>query len=92
MKGLEKCDESSGLRRIQILPIGGHISATLQDLPHELIRCQPDGNRIESRAALAANFANGVAVVALLGLKYERSLDFERSASAHEFRWDGSGG
>jgi len=38
-------------------------------------RCQPDGNRIESRAALAADVAKGVAVVALLRLKYKRTQD-----------------
>ena len=92
MERFEKCDESRSLRWVQVLSIGGHIAATLQDLPHELICRQPDGNRIESRPALTPDVANGVAVVTLLRLKYERSLDLNRRATIQKSRWDGSAG
>ena len=92
MERFEKCDERCGLRRIQILSIGRHIAPALQHLADELIRRQPDGNRIESRAALASDIADRVAIVALLRLKYERSLDLERRATVHKFRWDRGAG
>src|SRR5262249_6046940 len=66
MKRLQKCDQGRGLRWIQILSICGHVAATLQDLPHELVPGQPDGDRVECRSELDDNVDQRVAVVALL--------------------------
>ncbi len=82
MQRFEKSNERSGLRGIQILSVGGHITAALQYLAHELIRRQPNGHSVESRAPLAADIAERVAIVALFRLKDQRSLDLQRRASA----------
>src|SRR5207245_2348503 len=51
-----------------------------------------DCDRVESRPSRTANFAERVAVVALLRLEDQRSLDLKRCASAHEFHGDRSAG
>ena len=92
MQRFEKSNQRRRLRRVQILSIGGHIATALQDLPHELVARQPDGDSVESGTALAPDVANGMAVVALLRLKYERSLHLQRCASCNEFRGYRGGG
>jgi hypothetical protein len=75
MERLEKGDQRRGLRRIQILSIRGHVAAPLNHLADELIRRQPDRDRVECWSSLATELAERVAVVALLRLKNERSLN-----------------
>src|SRR6202012_4868329 len=52
MERLEERHQCRSLRRIQILPICRHIAAPLENLPHQLIARQSDGDRIESRPSL----------------------------------------
>ena len=75
MKRLEKGDQRRGLRGIQVLSVRGHIAAALQNLAHQLIRRQSDGDCIKGRSAFATEFTQRVAVMALLRLENERSLN-----------------
>jgi hypothetical protein len=68
MQGLQERDKSRRLRGVQILSVSGHVAATLNHLPNQLILRQPRGNRVQSRAALSALIAQRVAVVTLLHL------------------------
>src|SRR5579863_5961341 len=80
MQRLEKSDQRIRFCGIQILSVGRHISAPLDYLANQLIRCQPDCNRVEGRPALAAISAEGVTVMTLLRLENQSSLEFKRSA------------
>src|SRR4051812_27854700 len=53
-----------------------------------MIAGQPDCDCVESRPSLTADFAERGAVMALLRLEDQRSLDLKRRVSAHEFRGD----
>src|ERR1700720_673469 len=79
MQGLKKCDKSRGLRGTEILAISGHVAATLDHLTNELILCKPPGHCVQSRAALAALFAERMAVVTLLHLEDQSTLPLKRS-------------
>ena len=92
MQRFEESNKRRGLRRIQILSIGRHISAALQNLAHELVARQSNGHSVESRPTLATDVAKRVAVVALFRLKDKRSLHLQRRASCNEFRGNRSGG
>src|SRR5262245_32011244 len=65
MERLEKRDKRRGFRRTQVLAVRGHVAAPLNDLANELVLREPGGDAIETRAALAAGLAKGVAVAAL---------------------------
>ena len=92
MKGLEKGHQCGGLRRVQVFPIGRHITAALEYLAHDLIAGQTYSDRVERRPSLAAAFTEGMAVVTLFRLEDKRPLDLKRRSSAYEFRRDGSSG
>src|ERR1700757_26772 len=74
MQSLKKFDQRSGLWRTQVLPIGRHISATLNNLANQLIRRQPHCNLVELWSTLTAFSAQGMAVVTLFGLKNQGAL------------------
>ena len=48
MQGFEKCDECSGLRRTQVLPIRRHVAAALDHLADELVLREPHGNTVQA--------------------------------------------
>jgi hypothetical protein len=77
MERLKKRHESSRFRGTQILSIGGHIPATLEHLPDELISGQLKRDCIKRRPTLASAVVERVAVAALLSLKNERSLSLQ---------------
>src|SRR5580700_5809071 len=88
MQRLEKCHQRSGLRRTQGFSVGGHVAATLNHLPDELILRELDGDTIERRPALSPDASQCVAVVALLGLKNQRTMALQGRASFQIIRWN----
>src|SRR4029077_5861024 len=74
MQRFEECDECGRLRRTQILPICRHVAAPLDHLADELVLREPDGNVVERRTPLSAEFTEGMAIAALLDLKHESPL------------------
>src|SRR6516165_1971751 len=80
MERFEECDESGRLRRAEVFTVGGHVSAPLDNLADELVPGLHNGHRIECRAAFAANLTERMAVAALLQLKHQHALPFERAA------------
>src|SRR5690348_14877429 len=84
MQGLKKCHKRRGLRRTQILSVGGHVAASLNHLADQLVLCQPHRNTIQSGASLPALLSKGMAVSALLGLKDERALPLKCSCAMYE--------
>src|SRR6266446_2303732 len=73
MQGLKKRDKRRGLCRTQVLPIRGHVAASLDHLADELVLRQPHGDAIERRPSLSAEFTERMAIAALLHLKHESS-------------------
>jgi hypothetical protein len=71
---LEERNECSRLRGVQVPPISRHIASALDYLADQLILREPYGDSIQLRPPLAADAAQGVAVVALLHLKNKRPL------------------
>src|SRR5258707_2924740 len=84
MQGFEKCDERRCLRRTQILPVCGHVAASLDHLADKLVLREPHGNAIQSRPSLPAALPEGVAVAALLNLKNERALALKRRCTVYK--------
>ena len=84
----EKADERRGLGGTERIAVGGHISASLQDLANDLIFRHARGDGVERRAAEAAFSADGVTVAALLVLEDDRSFSFEWSAVVQISRWE----
>ena len=74
----EKADQGRGFVSIQGVPISRHVTSALHHLPDKLVIGHMGGNGIEGRAAQSAGAANRVAVAALLILKDDRTLTFER--------------
>src|SRR6267154_2244177 len=74
MQGLKKRDKRRGFCRTQVLPIRGHVAASLDHLADELVLREPHGDAIQRRASLPAQLPEGMAVAALLDLKHERAL------------------
>src|SRR6202012_2660824 len=58
--------------------------ASLQHLSDQLILRQSHGDRIEGRPSLAAKFPKRVTVAALLGLKHQCALSFERGGAVQK--------
>src|SRR5580698_6300221 len=75
MQRLEKGNQGGSLRWIQILAVCRHISAALQHLPHKLIAGQTNCDGIKGRPALSTDIADRVAIMALLRLENECTLD-----------------
>src|SRR5580692_165471 len=83
MQGLEESYERRGLCRTQVVPIGWHVAAALDDLPNQLVLGQPHGNAVQSWPPLSTRIAERVAVAALLDLKHQRALPFECSRATN---------
>src|SRR5580704_3633609 len=81
VQGFKERYQRRRLCRTQVVPIGGHVSAALDDLPDELVPGKPHGNAIQGWPPLSAHIAKGVAIAALLDLKHQRSLTLERGCS-----------
>ena len=84
MQRVEECDERGDFWRRESGAVGGHVAATLNDLADDLIFGETRGDAIECGAALAAEPAECVAIVALLHLEDECALAFERRGGVNE--------
>ena len=82
MQRLKKSHQGRGLRGIQIFSVGGHVSAALEHLAHQLIASQTNSDGIERRSPLSTGSAERVTIVALLLLKYQSALNLKRRSSA----------
>src|ERR1700752_2045930 len=82
MQCFQECDQRSGLRRTQILPIGRHIAAALDHLPYELVLGEPHRNAVQSGPSLPAGVPKRMAVAALLDLEDESTLPLKRSSAS----------
>src|SRR5215813_5733663 len=71
-------DDRVDFSRIQILAVGRHVAAPLQNLTDELIARLARRNAVERRAALSSFTAEAVAGPALLVLQNQRALELER--------------
>src|SRR5258706_5437303 len=80
---LHERDQRSYFRGTQILSIRRHVSASLDDLPDELIARETGGHGVQGRAAQTAFAAKAVTIAALLALDENRTLEFQRRASFH---------
>src|SRR5258708_4851349 len=78
---LEEGDEPGHLRRAQVLAVGRHLAATLQDLPDQLVPCEPCRDVVERGPAQTPFSAERMAVAALLFLDEQRALECERRAA-----------
>src|SRR5262245_24776148 len=74
-------DERVDFSRAQILAIGRHVAATLQNLADELIARLARRDAVERRPALSAFTAEAVAGPALLVLQHQGALKLERRTS-----------
>src|SRR5258707_882735 len=81
MQGLKKGDERRGFRRTQVLPIRGHVAASLDHLADELVLRQPHSDAIQRRASLPAHLTQRMAVAALFDLKDECALTLHRGCA-----------
>src|SRR5262245_40257213 len=72
----------------QIFSVSRHIAAALDHLPDQLIIGEPDSDCIECRPPLSTFAVESMAVVALLGLKDQRTLAFQCRALRQIFRWN----
>src|SRR5262245_16035370 len=87
---MQPCEESyqgRSFRRAQILPVGRHVTATLDHLANELILGKTKSNTVEGRPALATNAVQRMAVAALFCLKNNSAPAFESRASLQILRW-----
>src|SRR5260370_15088990 len=84
MQGFEKCDERRCLRRTQILPVCGHVAASLDHLADKLVLREPHGNAIQSRPSLPAALPEGVAAAALLNLDNQAHLALKRPCTGYK--------
>src|ERR1700730_9586126 len=76
---LEESNERRSLCWTQVVPIGRHVAASLNDLTDELVLRETDRNAIQRWPSLSPCVAKRVAVAALLDLKPERTLPLKRS-------------
>jgi hypothetical protein len=74
----QECNQSRRFRGTQILAVSRHVSSALDHLANELILGAPHGHFVEGRTPFSANIIKGVTIVALLALKHERTLPFQR--------------
>ena len=80
----EEGDERRHFRGREVLAVGRHVAAALEDLADELVAREPRGDVVERRPALPPCVAERVAVAALLDLEHERALPLERRAALDE--------
>jgi len=78
MKSLKKCNQRGCLRRTQVLPISGHVTATLNHLTDQLILRKAYSDTVKRWASLATGIPERMAITTLLHLKYQRALSFQR--------------
>ena len=83
MQRLEKSDERGCFRGTQILSIGRHVAATLNDLPDKLVLRETQGHAVEGGPSLSATFSQRVTVTALFNLEYQSSLPLQAISMAH---------
>src|SRR5215468_8795448 len=79
---LHERDDGVHLGRRQVLTVGGHVAAALEDLTHELIGGEPRRHAVEGGAAPATFPAQAVAVATLLVLDHQRALELQRGPPA----------
>src|SRR5215472_12623494 len=84
MQGFEKGHQRRGLRRAQILAISRHVAASLDHLANELVLREPHRNTVQRRTPLPTLVCQGMAIAALLDLKYKRSLPLQRGCPFQE--------
>src|SRR5258706_2044811 len=88
--GVQRFEESNDCRRFsrtQVLAVCRHIAASLNDLADKLILRQPDRDTVQIRTSLSSCLTKRMTIAALLHLKHERALPFERCrAVEHTFR------
>src|SRR5215813_7390370 len=89
MERLHERHQRGGLRGAQALAVGRHVPSTLDNLPDELVRIEPDGHRIERRTPLPTAISERMTGVALLGLEHQGALTLERRAVRENARRDG---
>jgi len=76
------------LRRAQILPEGGHVASTLDDLSHELIAGEAKRHTVEGRPALASLAVERMAVAALLLLEHDGAPPLQGGTPVEKFPRD----
>src|SRR5207244_2001690 len=89
MQCFEEPHERISFCGTQILSIRRHIAPALDHLSDQLIMCESDSDCIECRSTLSTLAVESMAVVALLGLKNQRTLAFQCRAPRQIFRWNG---
>src|SRR5262249_1459285 len=66
---------------IEVLSVRRHVSAALNRLADELIARHASRDAVQRRASLAARAANRMAIAALLDLKNQSALTFDRRSA-----------
>src|SRR5215467_12097039 len=84
MQGPEKGHQSCGFRRAQVFSVSWHVASALNHLPDQLVLREPYRNAVERRTSLPAEFAERMAIAALLGLKHQRPLPLKRRGSVQK--------
>src|ERR1700761_1771219 len=79
MQRLQAPNQCRSLRRAQVLAVRRHVAAALQHLPNQLVLRETRCDKIQGRATKSPDPANRMAVAALLRLKDDRALTFERA-------------
>ena len=79
----EERDDRRHLGGAEVLPVGGHVAAALENLAHQLIVRQARRDVVQRGTALPALATERVTVPALLALQQQRALQLERRAVAH---------
>ena len=77
------------LRRAQILSVGWHIAAALDNLSHELIPGEAKRHLVEGRSALASLAVERMAVAALLLLEHDGASPLQRGTPVEILSRDG---
>src|SRR5882757_9698097 len=81
MQSYQKRDQGGCFRRTQVVSVGRHVAASLNDLADQLVLRQSYGDAVECRPSLAARLSERMAIAALFGLKYESALAFQSSGA-----------
>src|SRR5712692_3936983 len=82
-QGFHEGNQLRHLRGPQILAVRRHVSATLDNLPNELIARKARGHRIQCGAAHPTLAIERVTISALLALDENRASKFERGPPLH---------
>src|SRR5271170_901521 len=87
-QGAEEAHQRCGFVGVKGVAIGGHVTSTLHHLADHLVVGHMDSDVIKCGAAQSALAANRMAIAALLVLKDDRALAFERRAVVKIARGD----